>query len=123
ADLTPHDGVRAQVVGLDRHFPNELLAGLNLEDRRVFDVYRIDLASGEKKLDTKNPGDVLGWQTDPQFRVRAAQASTPDGGVEVRYREDDKSPWKVAVRWSPGDNGGRLLEFTADCKTLCTESS
>jgi dipeptidyl aminopeptidase/acylaminoacyl peptidase len=122
-DLTPHDGVRAQLVGLDRHFPKELLAGLNLEDRRVFDVYRIDLATGEKKLDTKNPGDVLGWQTDPQFRVRAAQATTADGGAEVRYREDEKSPWKVAVRWGPDDSDGRLLEFTADGKALWMESS
>ncbi|HUU05413.1 MAG TPA: hypothetical protein VMZ49_05965 [Patescibacteria group bacterium] len=27
---------------LDKKFPNEMLDGLNLRDRRVFDMYRVD---------------------------------------------------------------------------------
>src|SRR5262249_53393953 len=41
-DMTPFQGVRAQPVGTDRHFPTEMLVGLNLNNRRVFDVYRIN---------------------------------------------------------------------------------
>ncbi len=122
-DLTPHKGVRAQVVGRDRNFPNELLVGLNLKDPRTFDVYRLNLATGEKELDTKNPGDVIGWEADPKFRIRAAQAATKDGGVEIRYRADEKSPWKTAVRWGPDDADGRVVGFTADGKSLWLESS
>src|SRR5262249_45533571 len=92
-DLTPFQGVRAAPLDLNRDFPNELLVTLNLKDRRLFDVYRIDLTTGAVTLDTKNPGDVIGWDADPKFKVRAAQASTPDGGTEVRARADDKADW------------------------------
>src|SRR3954453_23651167 len=34
-DLTPFQGIRAELIEVDRHFPNELLAGLNLTDRRL----------------------------------------------------------------------------------------
>ena len=34
-DLTAFQGVRAEVIGLDRKHPNELLVGLNVRDRRV----------------------------------------------------------------------------------------
>src|SRR3984957_10016522 len=42
-DLTPYEGVRAQMIGADRDHPNELLVGLNRENKRVHDVYRVDL--------------------------------------------------------------------------------
>jgi dipeptidyl aminopeptidase/acylaminoacyl peptidase len=122
-DLTPFQGVRANVVALDRNFPNELLVSLNLLDRRVHDVYRIDLTTGAVVLDTKNPGDVVGWEVDPKFRIRGAQAATADGGTEIRYRADDKSPWQTAVRWGPDDADGRIIGFTADGRSLWMISS
>jgi dipeptidyl aminopeptidase/acylaminoacyl peptidase len=122
-DLTPFDGVRADIVGLDRHHPNELLVSLNKRDPRLFDVYRVELKNGEVVLDTKNPGDVLGWDADPDYRVRVAQAATPDGGMEIRWRPDDKSEWQTAVKWGPEDAEGHVVGFTADGKSLWLESS
>jgi dipeptidyl aminopeptidase/acylaminoacyl peptidase len=123
-DLTPFQGIRVGgLVTVDRNYPNEMLVGLNLEDRRVFDIYRIDLTTGAAVLDTKNPGDVVGWVADPKFRVRAALASTPDGGREIRYRKDDKSPWQKVVKWGPDDADGSALDFTADGQALWMETS
>ncbi len=122
-DLTPFQGVRAQLLGLHRDFPNEVLVGLNVKNRRLHDVYRIDLSTGAVVLDTKNPGDVVGWDTDAKFRVRAAEAPTPDGGMEVRYRADDKSPWKVLVKWGPDDADGRVVGFNAAGDALWLVSS
>jgi dipeptidyl aminopeptidase/acylaminoacyl peptidase len=122
-DLTPFQGIRAQVVAVHRDFPNELLAALNLKNRQVLDVYRIDLNTGAVVLDTKNPGDVLSWEVDAKFRVRGAQASLHDGGTEVRYRKDEKSPWQRVVRWGPDDADGRILDFTADGRAMYLLSS
>ena len=122
-DLTPFPKVRATPIHLDRHYPNDMLAILNKENPRLFDVYRIDLTTGELKLDTKNPGDVVGWDVDPKFRVRAAQAMTKDGGMEIRVRTDENSPWKVAIKWGPDDVDGRIIDFTADGKSLWLTSS
>jgi dipeptidyl aminopeptidase/acylaminoacyl peptidase len=122
-DLTPFQGVRAQLLDPHRDFPNEVLVGLNVKNRRLHDVYRIDLTTGAVVLDTKNPGDVVGWDTDAKFRVRAAQAPTPDGGMEVRYRADDKSPWKTLVKWGPDDSDGRVVGFNAAGDALWLVSS
>jgi dipeptidyl aminopeptidase/acylaminoacyl peptidase len=122
-DLTPFQGIRAEIVGLNRKFPGEMLVGLNLTNRRLHDVYRVDLTTGAVVLDTKNPGDVVGWEADPGFRIRAAQAATRDGGMEVRYRDDDKSEWKKVVKWGPEDADGSVVGFTADGKSLWLESS
>ncbi len=123
-DLSASDKkVRAGIVGLHRDFPGQLLLSLNENDPRLFDVYRVDLKTGDRALDTKNPGDVVGWLTDPQFKVRAAQAFTPDGGMEVRFRPDEKTEWKVAVKWGPEDVDGRAVGFTADGKGLWLTTS
>jgi dipeptidyl aminopeptidase/acylaminoacyl peptidase len=122
-DLTPFEGVRAGVVGLDRNFPNELLVSMNRNDPKLMDVYRIKLDSGKAELDTKNPGDVVSWEADPQFRVRVAEAATPDGGSEIRWRPDEKTEWKTAVKWGPEDADGGVVGFTADGKALWLTSS
>src|SRR6266850_5712988 len=57
-DLTPFEGVRAQNLMTDPKHPDEMLVGLNQRDKKVFDMYRIDIDSGTSKLDTQNPGDV-----------------------------------------------------------------
>src|SRR5262245_5183360 len=113
----------AEVLGMDPNFPNEVLVGLNVDDVRVRDVYRIDLTTGKATLDTRNPGNVLSWGIDPKFQVRASLGTTPDGGREVRYRPDVKSDWKTALRWGPDDAGGKLVGFTADGKGLWLVSS
>jgi dipeptidyl aminopeptidase/acylaminoacyl peptidase len=123
-DLTPYEGVRARMIGRHRDYPRQLLVGMNRRNPRVFDVYRIDLPSGKAELDTTNPGDVIDWTIDPKFRIRLAQALQPrTGGVEIRYRKDDKSEWKKLLEWGPDDNEGQVLSFTADGKDLWLLSS
>jgi dipeptidyl aminopeptidase/acylaminoacyl peptidase/lysophospholipase L1-like esterase len=122
-DLTPFQGVRASITALDRNFPNEMLVSMNVRDRRINDVYRINLATGAAELETENPGDIVGWEADPKFKIRAAQASTPDGGTELRWRADEKSKWQTAVKWGPDDADGRVIGFTADGKALWLTSS
>jgi dipeptidyl aminopeptidase/acylaminoacyl peptidase len=112
-DLTPFNDVHSSVVGLNRKFPNEILVALNIRDPRFHDVYRLDLDSGKLELDTENPGDVDGWAVDNNLQVRGANAVLPDGGIEIRVRDDAKSPWQVLQRFGPDDPGG-IAGFTAN---------
>jgi len=98
-DFTPFDNVQVRIVARDKHFPNELLIAMNKENPRVHDVYHLHLTSGELKLVAKNPGNVIGWVTDTDFKVRGAQAATPDGGFELLLRENEKANWKKLVSW------------------------
>src|SRR5262245_25926189 len=100
-DLTPWEGVRADVVASDINYPDQLLVGLNLRDRRLHDVHRVDLKTGAVVLDTENPGDVHAWSVDSRLQVRAAQSILPDGGQEIRLRPDPHAPWRTFERWGP----------------------
>ena len=122
-DLTPFQGVQAQLVAIDPNFPHELLVGLNLEDRQLHDVYRIDLRTGAVVLDTKNPGDVAGWAVDNKMQVRVASVFLPDGGHELRLRDGAPSPWRSFQRWSADETFGGVAAFTPDNRGVWVISS
>jgi dipeptidyl aminopeptidase/acylaminoacyl peptidase len=122
-DLTPFQGIRATNVMLDKKHPNEMLVGLNLRDRRVFDMHRVDLTTGAISLDTQNPGDVVGWITDPAFRIRGAMAQNPkDASTMLRVRDGSDKPWRELLAWPFGENGG-AVDFTADSKAMYVVTS
>jgi dipeptidyl aminopeptidase/acylaminoacyl peptidase len=127
-DLTPFQGVRAQNVLLNRSHPKQMLVGLNLRDRKTFDMVRVDLDTGALVLDTQNPGDVLTWSTDADFQIRAAKAFNPaDGSNVLRVRDTRDAAWRDLVVW-PFTEGGpfsqnNVVDFTADGKALYVKTS
>ena len=116
-DLTPFQGVKAQVIGLESEFPDEILVGLNLHNPQKFDVYRINLKNGAVEFDTDNPGNIMVWTADAKFKVSAAIAATPDGGYDLLYREATDKPWQTLRHWSPEEEG-RLCGFSKDGQIL-----
>jgi dipeptidyl aminopeptidase/acylaminoacyl peptidase len=103
-DLTPFENVQVQVVAWNKHFPNELLIAMNKEDPRFHDVYHLDLTSGELQMVAKNPGNVIGWVADTNFKVRGAMVATPDGGFNLMSRKNEAAPWEKLVTWGPEDS-------------------
>ena len=83
---------RAQIQEVSYKFPNEILVGLNTRDPRYFDVYRLNIISGDLKMIQKNER-FLGFQTDEDFNIRYALENTPDGGNEI-FVPDGKGGWK-----------------------------
>ena len=122
-DLTPFQGVQARVQDVNHDYPDRILVSLNLRDRRLHDVYRINLHSGAVELDTKNPGDVAGWTTDNRMRVRAAETVTSDGGTLIRVRRDAASPWRKFQRWGPDESGSGVLGFTPNNRGVWLSTS
>lgn len=121
-DFTPFQGVRAGVADLSRDFPDEVLIEANIRNRELMDVHRLNLKTGALTLDTENPGDVAGWGTDAKFQVRAAQVQTPDGGTEIRVRDDVKAPWKTLLKVGP-DEILDFEDFSLDGKSVFLKSS
>ncbi|MBM4025467.1 MAG: S9 family peptidase [Planctomycetes bacterium] len=103
-DLTPYDEVQVQVVAVDKHFPNEILIGMNREDPRVHDVYHIDLPTGVLSLRAKNPGNIVGWVADARLKVRAAMVATPEGGFNLLVRPTEDAEWETLVTWTADDS-------------------
>ena len=121
-DYTPFQGVRASVADINQDFPDEILLEMNLRNRQAMDVHRLNLSTGAVTLDTENPGDVAGWGADAKFQVRAAQIQTPDGGTEIRIRDDAKSPWKTLVKVGPDEILG-FEDFSLDGKSAFLKTS
>ena len=121
-DLTPFAGARANILEVNPNYPDEILVAINARDKRLFDVYRVNLKTGKAEMDTENPGDVGGWGTDNKMQVRIANVTTPDGGTESRLRDDAKSPWRTFQKWS-ADETGAVIGFAPDDKSLWVISS
>jgi dipeptidyl aminopeptidase/acylaminoacyl peptidase len=81
-DLTPIEGVRAEIAAVSHRFPREIIVGLNDRDAQYHDLYRIDIGSGERYLVQKNP-EFAGFAIDDDYQVRLAMRMTADGGMEL----------------------------------------
>ncbi|MBD2257696.1 S9 family peptidase [Pseudanabaena sp. FACHB-2040] len=121
-DLTPFQGVKAQPIELDPAFPDQFLVGLNLRNPQVFDVHRVNLTTGAVEIDTENPGSVLGWTVDAEFKVRAAIAATPEAGSALLYRETVDQDWQTLREWGP-EEAGSSVGFSVDGRTLYLTAS
>lgn len=132
-DLTPGEGVKAQNIITNFRFPNEILVGTNERNSKVFDMYRCFYKTGEKYLDTLNPGDVIGWKMeDTSFEIRAAIArNAEDSSTTIRVRKSadivgsnnkDDTEWKDMFHFPYGEEGG-LLDFCPDGKSAYLTSS
>jgi dipeptidyl aminopeptidase/acylaminoacyl peptidase len=110
-DLTPYEGIAADNILTDRDHPGTVLVGLNRRDPRTHDMYRIDIASGEAVLETENPGDVVEWAVDNDFRIRAAVALDPEtSDTIIRVRDDADGPWRELARWPFLETGSVLYK-------------
>ena len=104
-DLTPHRGIQAGLIERSPDVPHELLIAMNIKDPRRHDVYRVDLKGGTVSLAEENPGNIVHWVADRELRVRAATATTPDGGMDLLTRETSPSAWKTIRHWGPEEQG------------------
>lgn len=109
-DFTPWQGVRAELEDVSQDFPDRILVTINLRDRRLFDVWRIDLKTGAAEIQAENPGDVAGWATDAKQVVRGAQVVLPDGGTEIRVRDGEGAAWRTLVKTTAEDEVD-LIDF------------
>lgn len=120
-ELTPFDGVRVQFVDELEDDDDHMLIAMNKRDQRLFDVYRINVHSGDTELVAENPGNISGWVTDNAGRLRVA--TTSDGvNTSILYREDEGKPFKTVVTTSFKDTIAPLY-FTFDDKDLYVSSN
>ncbi|HLQ11488.1 MAG TPA: S9 family peptidase, partial [Ktedonobacteraceae bacterium] len=123
-DLTPFENVQARILKRDKHFPNELLVGLNKDNPQAHDVYHLDLASGALSLVTKNPGNIVDWVTDADFKVRGAMAMDGSGNAELLVRENEQAEWVKLLTWGSEDNQtSGPVGFTLDGQSIYLQDS
>ena len=92
-DLTPFDKVKAGVLDDLEDDPIHMLIGMNRDNPEVFDVYRCNMMTGELELVAKNPGNITGWMTDHDGKLRVA-ARTDGVNETLLYRTDESQEFR-----------------------------
>ncbi len=93
-DLTPFPRTTAQVVATSHANPDTLLVGMNDRDPKWHDLYRVELATGERTLVEKNEDEIGGYLADDSLQVRYATRGRADGGQDI-LQPDGKGGWTV----------------------------
>ena len=121
ADLTPFDSVRVQIIDELENNPQEMLIGLNKRDQRLHDVYRLNVISGEMELIAENPGNISGWQTDHDGKLRLA--FTADGvNTSILYRQTEQDTFHIILTTDFREEVNPMF-FTFDNKNLYVSSN
>jgi dipeptidyl aminopeptidase/acylaminoacyl peptidase len=122
-DLTPFEGIHAQIIGTSRRRPDEVLVGVNADNPQLHDVYRLHLASGELVKEIENPG-YAGWLADEDLVVRCALAPLPDGSFHVLVRDSGEGEFRHLLTIPAEDaTSTDLVSFSGDGQSLLMISS
>ena len=95
-DLTPFERVRASVLDDLEDDPSHMLIDTNQRNPEVFDVYRCNILTGELELLAENPGNITGWMTDHDGKLRAAYATDGVNGSFL-YRTTEEEDFRILI--------------------------
>ncbi len=118
-DLTPYEKVQVRITATNKRFPNEILIAMNKENPQLHDVYHLDLTSGQLNKVASNPGNIIGWITDADLKIRSAMASRSDGGFDLLIRDNEQSEWETLLTWDHENTmTSHPVSFSRDGKNM-----
>ena len=98
-----------------------MLIEMNKRNPELFDVYRLNFETGEMKLAAENPGNVSGWKTDHDGKIRIAL--TTDGvNNGIMYRDTEEDDFKTVLTTNFKESLMPLF-FTFDNKYIFASSN
>ena len=90
------NNVRIRLLSRGTNNPDIITVGLNKRDPANFDVYRLNIRTGDLKTYITNPGNVTDWYPDADGTIRLAEAS--DGvNKTILYRKDENVAFKPII--------------------------
>ena len=120
-ELTPFDKVRVDFVDRLEDNDNEIIIAMNKRNPQLFDVYRLNVNSGEMSMIAENPGNISDWKTDNQGRLRVAVTS--DGvNTSLLYRRTEADTFHTVITTSFKEQLSPLY-FTFDDAALYVSSN
>ena len=110
-DLTPLPNVRAMIFAVPKKTPKEIIVGLNDRRADLHDVYRLNIATGERTLLRKNDENVVAWITDLDANIRLGLRITSTGGTEILRVDEDTL---VSIYEVSAEESCAPVQFTPD---------
>lgn len=119
--LTPAEKVRAEIVDDLEEIDDFILISMNKRNPQVFDVYRLNVNTGEMNMIAENPGNIMGWVTDHEGKLRVATASDGVNSV-LMYRDNESEQFRNVLTTNFRESVDPLF-FTFDNKYLWVSSN
>jgi len=120
--LTCFEKVRTQIIDELEDQPDEVIIGLNKRNAMVFDPYRLNIKSGEMEMLAENPGNIQGWMTDHDGKLRVALAIVDGVNTQLLYRADETQDFEAVLTTSFKESLSPEF-FTFDNKYLYATSN
>lgn len=114
---TAFDGVRTSLIDDLEEQQGVVMIGMNKRNPEVFDPYRLNIETGELTLLAENPGNIQGWMTDHDGRLRVATAIVDGVNTQILYRDTEDEPFKPVLATN-FRNVVSFMEFTPDNKEV-----
>ena len=122
-DLTPFPGVRSGIVDDLEDIEDEVLIDMNQRRLDVFDVYRLNVKTGEMTLVAENPGNYIGYLTDHAGKVRVALAKDAEQNRNILlYRDTEQQEFRPIITTGFKDQVSPYF-FSADNRHLYATSN
>jgi len=90
-NATADPAVQTKIVKVSARRPGEILVGMNIRDPRYRDIYRIDLATGQRAEVFRNETNYIEVIADPDFNIRMGVRGNADGSWTY-FRLDPAGP-------------------------------
>ena len=120
-DLTPFENVQARIIDDLEDDPNYIIIGLNKRNPQIHDPYRINVNDGKMEMIAENPGNISGWMTDHNGKLRIA--ITSDGvNTSILHRTSESDKFESILTTDFKVNISPLF-FTFDNKNLYVSSN
>lgn len=113
-DLTPFDRTVAEIVRVVDDSPR-IVAIENRRDKKVFDLFTVDVTTGKHTALATNPGNVAVWGVDRRGTLLARVVQDGERSILQTRQSDAEGSWKSTAEWTIFDVV-RPLDFTEDGK-------
>ncbi len=119
--LTDFDKVRTMIIDDLPDNEEEIIIGLNKRNPQIFDPYRLNVITGEMTQLAENPGNIQGWMTDHDGKLRVAIAIDVVDQI-LLYRENESQEFKQVLKTNFKESLSPVF-FTFDNKYLYAVSN
>ncbi|WP_328583523.1 S9 family peptidase [Streptomyces sp. NBC_00370] len=114
-DLTPFPGSKVTGLELPLSRPGKAILNLNRRNPAEFDLFELDIATGELTMLVQNPGTVAGWLCAPGGELYA-YTTTDEGNVEFARWDAEAGSLSPVLEYDGSDYplGIHPIQLTPD---------
>lgn len=115
-------GVRTQIIDELPDIDSLVIIGTNQRNPQFFDPYRLNLNTGEMTMLAENPGNIQGYMTDHDGKLRIAIAIVDGVNTQMLYRDTEAEPFRPVLTTSFKDEVNPYI-FMPDNKYIYATSN